>query len=89
MQRDLIEMFKIMKGIDKLSAEEFFSEIDSDRTMSHSVRVKKRRVRMVVIVRHGSFTPGVVNAWEGLPWKGSGSRNKGSSWKGSGSRNSG
>ena len=27
----MIEMFKIMKGIDKMRPEEFFSRIDSDR----------------------------------------------------------
>ena len=41
--------------------------IDSDRTRSHSVRVKKRRVK--TLVRQGSFTKRVVNAWNGLPGK--------------------
>ena len=39
----------------------------------HSLRVKKRRVKMVA--REGTFTQRVVNAWNGLPGKGSGSRN--------------
>ena len=39
---DMIEMFKIMKGIDKLSADELFNRVDSDRTRGHSLRVKKR-----------------------------------------------
>ena len=41
-------MFKIMKGRDKISADEVFSRVDSDRTRGHSLRVKKRRVKMVV-----------------------------------------
>ena len=31
---DMIEIFKIMKGIDKISADELFSRVDSDRTGS-------------------------------------------------------
>jgi len=38
---DMIEMFKIMKGIDKISADELFSREDSDRTRGHRLRVKK------------------------------------------------
>ena len=40
-----MEMFKMMKGTDKISAEEFFSRMDSDMTRGHSLRVE-RRVRM-------------------------------------------
>ena len=64
---DMIEMFKIMKGIDKISADELFNRVDSDRTRGHSLRVKKRRVKTVV--RQGTFTQRVVNAWNGLPGK--------------------
>ena len=60
-------MFKIMMGRDIICAEELFSRVDSDRTRGHSLRVKKRRVKMVV--RQGSFTQRVVNAWNGLPGK--------------------
>ena len=49
----MIEMFKIMKGIDKISADELFNRVDSDRTRGHSLRVK-RRVKMVV--RQRTFT---------------------------------
>ena len=64
---DMIEMFKIMKGEDKISAEELFNRVDSDWTRGHSLRVKKRRVKMVA--RQGTFTQRVVNAWNGLPGK--------------------
>ena len=40
-------MFKVMKGIDKISSAEFFIKIDSDRTTDHSLKVKKMRVRTV------------------------------------------
>ena len=64
---DVIEMFKIMKGMDKICADELFHRVDSDRTRGQSLRVKKRRVKMVV--RKGTFTERVVNAWNGLPGK--------------------
>ena len=63
----MIEMFKIMKGIDKISADELFNRGDSDRTRGHRLRVKKRRVKTVV--RQGTFTQRVVNAWNDLPGK--------------------
>ena len=47
----MIEMFKVMKGRDKISEDELFSRVDSDRTRDHSLRVKKRRVKMQVVVR--------------------------------------
>ena len=50
---DMIEMFKIMKGIDKICADELFNRVDSDRTMGHSLRVKMKRVKTVV--RQGDF----------------------------------
>ena len=57
----MIEMFKTMKGTDKISTDELFSRVDSERTRGHSLRVNKRSVKMVV--RQGSFTQRVVNAW--------------------------
>ena len=59
-----MEMFKIMKGRDKISEDELFNRVDGDRTRGHSLRVKKRRVKTVV--RQGTFTQRVVNAWNGL-----------------------
>ena len=63
----MIAMFKIMKGIDLVSADELFNRVDSDRTRGHSLRVKKRRVKTVV--RQGTLNQRVVNAWNGLPGK--------------------
>ena len=63
----MTEMFMMMKGIDKISEDELFNRVDSDRTRGHSLRVKKRRVTMVS--KQGTFTQRVVNAWNGLPGK--------------------
>ena len=61
----MIEMFKTMKSIDKIRADELFNRVDSDSTMGHSLRLKKRRVKTVA--RQGTFTSRVVDAWNGLP----------------------
>ena len=60
LEGDMVEIFKIIKGIDIISAEELFSRIDSN-----TLRIKKRRVK--IVVRQGSFTQRVINAWNGLP----------------------
>ena len=57
-------MFKIMKGIDKINADELFNRVDSDRTWGHRLRVKKGRVKTVV--SQGTFNQRVVNVWNGL-----------------------
>ena len=62
-----MEMFQKMKSRDKISADELINRVDSNRTRGHSLRVKKRRVKMVV--KKGTFTQRVVNAWNGLPGK--------------------
>ena len=73
LQGDMIEMFKIMKGIDKISAEELFSIIDRNSqgtvigTRGHSLRVKQMRVYM--LIQQGPFSHRVVNAWNGLARK--------------------
>ena len=62
----MIEMFKIMKGRDKINEDELFNRVDSDRTRGHGLRVKRR---VKTVVREGTFTQRVVNAWNGLPGK--------------------
>ena len=63
----MIEKFKVMKDIDKISADELFNRVDSDRTRGHSLRINKRRVKTVA--RQGTFPQRVVNAWNGLSGK--------------------
>ena len=62
---DMIEIFKIMKGAEKISADELFNRVDSDRTRGRCLRVKNVRVKTVAM--QGIFTRRVVNAWNGLP----------------------
>ena len=49
----MTEMFKMMKGRDKISPDELINRVDSERTRGHSLRVKKRRVKTVA--RQGGF----------------------------------
>ena len=63
----MIEMLKIIKGVDKIVVVQHFSTTDGVRTRDHRLRVKKTRVRTVL--RQGSFSRRVVNAWNGLPGK--------------------
>ena len=44
---DMIEMFKILKGIDKISADELFNRVDSDRTRGHSLREEESCLTVV------------------------------------------
>ena len=41
-------MFKVIKVVDIISAEEFFSRIDSDRIRGHNLKIKMR-VRTIII----------------------------------------
>ena len=47
---DMIELFKKMKGRNKISVDELFNRVDGERTGGHGLRVKKRRVKTVVKV---------------------------------------
>ena len=62
-----VEMFKVIKGRDNISVEQFFNRIDSDEIRDHSLKVRKRRVKMVIM--QASFTQKAVIAWNGLPGK--------------------
>ena len=59
-------MYKLMQGVDKIVAVELFSRADSVWTTGHRLRVK---MRVRTVLRQGSFSWRVVNAWNGLPGK--------------------
>ena len=62
---DLIEVFKILKGIDKLDFSKFFVLQKSNRTRGHNCRIVKQRSRLDI--RKYFFSQRVVNAWNSLP----------------------
>ena len=65
---DLIELFKIYKGIDKLDFQNMFT-INSHSTRGHKCKLKKKytRTRLRPGLRQSFFTSRVVDIWNGLP----------------------
>ena len=61
---DLIEMFKIMKGIYKIDKEKLF-EINTDTTRGHDLKIRKKHSKLNI--RKHFFTNRVVNDWNRLP----------------------
>ncbi|MGL5622948.1 RNA-directed DNA polymerase, partial [Cetobacterium sp.] len=64
---DLIETFKIVKGISGLSFEQFFSNVTDDRTRGHHCRLQRRHARLGI--RANFFTHRVVPHWNKLSQK--------------------
>ena len=61
---DLIEMFKVMKGIYKVDKEKLF-ELNTNQTRGHELKVKKNYSRLNI--RKHFFTNRVVDDWNHLP----------------------
>ena len=61
---DIIEMFRIYKGIDKVDFRELFSPNNEDRTIGHKAKVYKKRSRLEVY--RNFFTNRVIDTWNNL-----------------------
>ena len=65
---DLIEVFKIMKGLEGLKIEDFF-ELEKNRsshhTRGHTLKIYKQHARLDC--RKYVFSQRVVDAWNSLP----------------------
>lgn len=62
---DLIQVFKIIKGIDKVDYRDYFEIVCSNRTRGHNLKLVK--VGCKLEIRKNFFSQRVVNAWNGLP----------------------
>jgi len=62
---DLIQVFKILKGVDKLDYSNFFEIQSSSRTRGHNYKLVKHRSRLDI--RKNFFSQRVVNVWNSLP----------------------
>lgn len=62
---DLIELFKLIKGIDKVDYKKFFQLANNDRTRGHKYKIVKLRSRLEI--RKHFFSQRVVNNWNSLP----------------------
>jgi hypothetical protein len=61
---DLVELFKISKGLSTISLESFFEQDNSGRTRGHSLKLKKQRFE--TDTRKFFFSSRVINRWNGL-----------------------
>lgn len=62
---DLIQVFKIIKGIDKLDYRNFFEISKIGKTRGHSYKLTKKRAKGNL--RKNFFSQRVVNSWNKLP----------------------
>ena len=62
---DMIEVFKIVKGLDKLEQNKFFALEGTGRTRGHRFKLSKSRSRLEI--RKNFFSQRVVNQWNELP----------------------
>ena len=62
---DLIQAFKIIKGIDKVHYSKFFTLNVDRRTRGHKFKLLKKRTRLDI--RKNFFSQRVVSAWNKLP----------------------
>ena len=63
-QADLIELFKISKGLSAISLESFFELDASGRTRGHSLKLKRRKFH--TDTRKFFFSQRVINRWNSL-----------------------
>jgi len=62
---DLIETFKMIKGLNKTDYKRFFTIAHSSRTRGHRLKIVKNRSRLDI--RKNFFSQRVVNMWNELP----------------------
>ena len=62
---DMIEVFKMIKGFNKMDYEQFFKLSGNSKTRGHSYKLDKARSRLEL--RRNFFSQRVVNAWNSLP----------------------
>ena len=62
---DLIEVFKMIKGISKVDYKKFFMLDDNSRTRGHKYKLVKNRSRLDI--RKNFFSQRVVSEWNKLP----------------------
>ena len=58
---DMLQAFKILKGIDRVDPGQFFVSADQSNTRGHSLKLVKQRARFSL--RQNTFSQRVVNDW--------------------------
>ena len=62
---DLIETFKLLKGLDKIHYSQFFNLSETTRTRGHTLKLNKYRSNKDI--RKNFFSQRVVDSWNKLP----------------------
>ena len=62
---DLIEVFKMLRGLDKVKFEDFFEPRNDSRLRGHSVTLKKQKCRLDL--KKYYFNNRIVDFWNKLP----------------------
>ena len=62
---DMLQVYKILKGIDRLESNQFFTLADMSSTRGHSLKIVKHHSR--TSLRQNVFSQRVINDWNGLP----------------------
>ena len=62
---DLIETFKMVKGINKVDYTKFFSMSENNITRENSYKLEKKQCN--TSIRSSFFSQRIVNHWNGLP----------------------
>ena len=62
---DMLQAFKILKGIDRVDPGQFFVSADQSNMRGHSLKLVKQRARSSL--RQNTFSQRVVNDWNALP----------------------
>ena len=61
----MLQVYKILKGVDRLGSNQFFPLADISNTRVHSLSLMKRRSRSSL--RQNVFSQRLTNDWNGLP----------------------
>ena len=61
---DMIQIYKIMHGLDELDLAHFFDHPTDNRTRGHRYKIVKKNVYSKL--RHGSFSQRCINEWNNL-----------------------
>lgn len=62
---DLIQVFKLVKGLDNIDYRRFFELASNSKTRGHSLKMTRRQSRLDIRLKY--FSQRVVNSWNSLP----------------------
>jgi hypothetical protein len=62
---DLIQVFKLIKGLDNVDYKKFFQLVQNSKTRGHSYKLVKFRSKLNV--RNKFFSQRIINSWNSLP----------------------